>query len=69
MSDTQKLERTVFEEMMGEGVELSDINYALAHRKNNRAILASPRGSVFVLFIQEREEGGPYITTWKTAFA
>ena len=79
MSNMHELERVTFEDMMREGVNLSNINYALACRGSRKfAVVVAPTGSVFYLIIDREPsydsekgvfEGSPEITFWKTAFA
>lgn len=53
MSDTHELERVTFEDMMSAGVKLSDINYALAHRRRDSSILLASPTALFILNIDE----------------
>ena len=79
MSDTHGLERVTFEDMMREGVKLSNINDALASRDSRKTVVVvAPTGSVFYLNIAREPlydsekgvlEGSPEVTIWKTAFA
>ena len=52
MSDTHELERVTFEDMIREGVKLSDINYALAHRRGS-IVLSASSTALFIIKIDE----------------
>ena len=53
MSDTHGLERVTFEDMMREGIKLSDLNYALAHRRRDSSVLLASPTALFILNIDE----------------